>query len=119
MAMGGPAVGPGGEEAGGVDAGGLDGGGVLVAVAMKINGLPDKPLAVANNELPPPLPSVQLPTVAIPVESVVAVSPVTVPPPLRMLNVTTTPGTETPVAVVTRTAGRTGTAENGRADWPS
>ena len=114
---------PGGEDAGGgEDGGGLAGGAagdMVVAVAMKMRGLPESPVAVANNELPPPLPSVHFPTVAIPSVSVFAVSPVTEPPPLRMLNVTVTPGTGTPVAVVTLTAGLIATAERGAADCPS
>ena len=112
---------PGGDDGGGDDGGGDEGGAagaIVVAVAMKMR-LPLTPVALANRELPPPLPSVHLPTVAIPSESVFAVSPLTEPPPLRMLKVTVTPGTATPVAVVTFTAGLIATAVRGCAVCPS
>ena len=86
---------------------------------MKTNGLPLKPLFVAKSELPPPAPTVQLPIVAIPNESVVAVSPVMLPPPLRMLNVTTTSRTGAPLAAETLTAGRIGTADSAGTVCPS
>src|ERR1019366_4101421 len=119
IATGGPEGAGGGSVGPGAGAGVVTGGGVVTAVPMKMSGLPDNPVAVANNEFPPPAPKVQLPTAATPVESVVAVSPVIVPPPLRMLNVTTTPATGAPVAAVTRAAGRIGTAVSAGADCPS
>src|SRR5512141_894088 len=103
IATGGPADVPGGGLDGGVVGGVLDGG-VVVAVATKTTGLPARPAAAAYSEFPPALPSVQRPTVAIPSESLFAVSPLTEPPPLRILKVTVTPGTPTPVAVVILTA---------------
>jgi hypothetical protein len=108
-----------GGGSGGPEFGGGDVGDDTFAVAMKINGLPLSPARVANKELPPPAPTVQLPSVATPTESVVAVSPVMVPPPLRMLNVTTMPQTGPPFAAVTLTAGRIGTALDAGTDCPS
>jgi hypothetical protein len=115
IATGSPAVVPGGGFDGGAG-GGLEGGGLdgsVVAVAIKISGLPLSAFDVANSELPPPLPRTQLPTATIPLESVTALAPVKEPPPLRMLNVTVTPGTPVPFAAVTFTAGRIATAVNG------
>jgi hypothetical protein len=86
---------------------------------MKMIGLPDNPAAVAKRELPPPAPSVQLPTVATPLLSLVADAPVIVPPPLRMPKTTAIPATGPPVASVIRTAGRIATAVSGDAVCPS
>ena len=54
---------------------------------------------------PEPVPSVQLPTVAMPDESDVALPPVTVPPPLVTVNVTGAPANGLPLASLTRTDG--------------
>src|SRR5436309_2096885 len=55
-------------------------------------------------------PSVQLPTVAIPLAFVVALPPVTLPPPAVTANVTPTPATGLLCASVTSTAGGVATA---------
>jgi hypothetical protein len=67
-----------------------------VALAMNVTGLPVKPAEVACNVLlfvPAVVPSVQLVTVAMPLESVVAFPPATEPPPAVTANVTATPAT--------------------------
>ena len=55
-------------------------------------------------------PMVQLPTVAMPLEFVVAVAPVILPPPAVTANVTDTPAIDCPLAFLTITAGRVATA---------
>src|SRR5574341_323176 len=78
------------------------------------------PLAVAVSVfVPATVPSVQLPTVAIPAASVVCVAPVTLPPPEAAANVTDTPATGLLYWSWTRTAGATVTALPTVAPWPS
>jgi len=61
---------------------------------MKVTGEPFKPAADAVREFAPaPVPSVQLPTAAIPEAFVTAVPPVIEPPPLATANVTDAPPT--------------------------
>jgi len=63
-------------------------------VAAKMTGLPFRPGAVALRVFgPAALPSVQLPTAAIPAASVLGVAPVRLPPPDATANVTGTPAT--------------------------
>jgi hypothetical protein len=102
---------------GGGGGGGGPGGGEVVAfaVATKISGLPETPSSVANREFPPPAPSIQLPTVAIPLESLTATAPVIDPPPLRIEKMTEMPATPTPPASETFTAGAIATAVFGGA----
>ena len=66
------------------------------------------PLTVAVSEsTPADAPSVHLPACATPLAFVMAVPPVTLPPPEATANVTVAFGTGLPLASVTRTAGRT------------
>ena len=69
--------------------------------------------------VPAVVPRVQLPTVAKPAALVVAVAPVTLPPPLATANVTVAPDTAAPNPSVTTTAGGTATAVPTSADCPS
>jgi hypothetical protein len=63
-------------------------------VAVNVTGLPVRPVDVAASVLlPAVVPIVQLPTVAIPLASVVWVPPVREPPPEATANVTLTPAT--------------------------
>ena len=65
-----------------------------VPVALKVSGEPTRPARVAVSVLTPAVvPSVQLPTVAIPAELVVAASSVAEPPPVSTAKVTLTPAT--------------------------
>src|SRR2546425_942081 len=89
-------------------------------VAENCIGLPWTPEADAVNVLAPALaPSVQLPTRAIPLASVVGAGPVMLPPPLATLNVTVIPATGLLPASRTITAGSVGTVELMRAVWLS
>ena len=69
--------------------------------------------------MPGVAPRVQLPTVAIPAESVTAVAPVMEPPPEATAKVTTTPGTGLHSGHVTFTLGGVLTAVPTVADWLS
>jgi hypothetical protein len=83
-----------------------------IAVAVKVSGLPLRPVAVAVRLLiPTPEPRVQLFTVATPFEPVeMGVVGSTLPPPELTANVTLTPDTGFPLASETITAGSIGTA---------
>src|SRR5690348_18447568 len=82
-----------------------------VPVAWNVTGLPVSEPEVAVTVLgPATVPSVQLPTVAMPLALVVWVGPVMLPPPDATANVTATPGTGCPPASVTITDGAIGTA---------
>jgi hypothetical protein len=81
-----------------------------LALATKIIGLPETPFSVAKREFPPMDPSVQEPTVAMPLSLLIALAPVTDPSPLRMENVTVTPHAAWPAVLVIFTDGGTGTA---------
>jgi hypothetical protein len=82
-----------------------------VPVAVKVSGDPVSPLLVAVSVLPPTIdPSVQLPTVAMPLALVVALPPVMLPPPVATANVTVTPETGLSNASRTRTLGAVVTA---------
>ena len=75
-------------------------------VAVKVIGLPVNPVAVALSVFTPvAVPSIQLPTAAIPLLPVLGVAPVTLPPPDATANVTLTPDTAFPFASVTFTEG--------------
>src|SRR5881628_434623 len=81
-----------------------------VPVALNVTGLPASVPDVAVREFGPAVvPSVQLPTVAIPLALVVRVAPVMLPPPDATANATATPATGLPLASFTITDGRTGT----------
>ena len=86
---------------------------------MNVTGEPESNPFVAVSVLAPAAgPSIQLPTVAIPFASVVAVKPVAVPPPEATANVTDTPLiTVLSVAFLTITLGGTATAVLIVADW--
>jgi len=89
-------------------------------VAVKVTGLPVSPVAVAVRVfVPAVIPSVQLPSVAIPLAVVVWFGPVTLPPPDASANVTATPATGLPLASRTITAGGTATAVPVVAVWLS
>src|SRR5438876_895129 len=89
-----------------------------VPVAVKVTGLPFTPVDVAVRVLiPAALPSVQLPTAAIPLASVVWPGPVMVPFPAATANVTATPATGLPLASLTMTAGGIGTALPAATVW--
>ena len=84
-----------------------------VPVAVNVTGLPARPAEVAvrvSRLLPAVVPSVQLPTAAIPPASVVAPAPVTLPLPAAAANVTATPGTGLPNWSRTLTEGGVATA---------
>src|SRR5205085_179292 len=82
-----------------------------VPLAVNVIGLPFTPGAVAVRVFwPAAVPSVQLPTVAMPPASVVWVAPVMLPLPGATANVTPTPGTGLPLASLTITEGGIGTA---------
>src|SRR2546422_49110 len=99
------------------------------AVAVKVTGLPFNPGAVAVNVFAPAaVPSVQLPTVAMPPALVVRLAPVMLPPPDATAtvtlpfpgatpNVTPTPGTGFPAASLTLTDGAMGTAVPASTVW--
>jgi hypothetical protein len=83
----------------------------VTAVALKVSALPASPVTVAVSVLGPvAAPSVQLPTVAIPSLPVLGVAPVMLPPPEATANVTVTPDTAFPFALITLTAGLVVTA---------
>src|SRR5437016_438659 len=89
-----------------------------VPVAVKVTGLPVRPADVAVSVLAPAVvASVQLPTAAIPVASVVWLGPVMVPFPGATANVTATPATGLPLASLTMTAGGIGTALPAATVW--
>ena len=89
-----------------------------VAVAVKFTGEPLRVPLVAVKVLAPALaPNVQLPTMAMPAELVVADEPVTEPPPEATAKVTLTPGTGLPCAAVTMTLGSVLTGVPAVADW--
>ena len=69
-----------------------------VAVNVTDGSAPDAAVSVF---VPAAVPSFQLPTVAIPLELVVAVPPVTEPPPVATVKVTVVPATALPLASVT------------------
>ena len=88
-------------------------------VAVKVTGEPVSPGLVAVRVLAPAVvPSVQLPTVAMPEALVVAAAPVREPPPEATAKVTATPGTGAPRASVTSTLGGVVTAVPTAAAWP-
>jgi hypothetical protein len=90
-----------------------------VPVAMNETGLPFTPGEVAVNVSgPATVPSVQLPTVAMPLALVVWLAPVTVPLRADVANVTVTPGTPFPFASFTITDGGVATAVFTVAVWP-
>jgi len=77
-----------------------------VPVALKVTGLPLKPVEVAVTVFGPAVGlSVQLPTVATPLAFVVWLPPVSVPFPGATANVTATPATGFPFASFTSTDG--------------
>lgn len=82
-----------------------------VPVALNVTGLPVRPVAVAVKVLAPAVaPSVQEPTVAMPLALVIAAPPATLPPPDAAANVTLTPDTTLPFASLTITDGAIATA---------
>src|SRR5207253_1483085 len=82
-----------------------------VPVAVNVTGLPFTPGAVAVNVFAPAVvPSVQLPTAAMPLALVVWLAPVMLPLPGPTANVTETPCTGLPFASFTITAGAVATA---------
>jgi len=82
-----------------------------VPVAVKVTGLPESvPDVAVSVLLPAVVPSVQLPTVAIPLASLIWVAPVTLPLPGPGAKVTDTPETGLPNASVTSTDGAIKTA---------
>ena len=90
-----------------------------VPVAVNVTGLPESVPDVAVSVLDPAVvESVQLPTAAIPLASVVCVAPVTLPLAGPGANVTDTPEAGLPNASVTITDGGTRTAVPAGAVWP-
>src|SRR5881396_1300306 len=82
-----------------------------VPVAVNVTGLPVSPLAVAVSVLVPAVvPSVQLPTLAMPLALVVWLAPVMLPLPGATANVTVTPPTGLPPPSFTITDGWIGFA---------
>ena len=75
-----------------------------VAQAVNVTGA-RVPLVAVSAFAPSPAPRVQLPTVAIPAELVVAVPPVIDPPPTVTANVTGTPAMGDPLTSLTMTDG--------------
>ncbi len=89
-------------------------------VAVKVTGLPARPVEVAVSVLAPAVwPSVQLPAVAMPLLPVVAAPPVTLPPPLATAKVTLTLWTGLLNWSRTITDGAVVTAVFTVADWAS
>jgi len=87
-------------------------------VALKVT--EERPLADAVSVFAPsPVPSFQEPTVAMPLASVVALAPVSEPPPEPIENVTATPETGLPYVSVTSTDGAVPTVVFTVAVWPS
>ena len=88
------------------------------AVPVAVNVAGDRPPTVAVIVFGPAIvPSVQLPTTAIPDTFVVAVPPVTEPPPLATANVTVTPLTGRLLASRTTTVGGVATPVPTDVDW--
>lgn len=88
-----------------------------VPVAVKVTGEPvSDPLVAVSVLVPAVVPSVQLPTVAMPSTPVVADNPVPEPPPVAMVKVTATPLTGASVASLTITLGNVVTAVPAVAD---
>ena len=88
-----------------------------VPVAVNVTGEPDSVPLVAVIVLEPTVvPSVQLPTVAMPLEFVVADALVTEPPPVAIANVTLMPETGLLCASLMMTLGAVPTAEPAVAD---
>jgi len=78
-----------------------------VPVAVNVTGEPASPVAVAVRVFAPTVvPSVQLPTVAVPLAFVVWLLPVREPPPLATAKITLTPLTGVLLASVMITVGR-------------
>jgi len=93
--------------------------GPAVPVAVNVTGLPESAPDEAVSVLDPAVvDSVQPPTVAIPLASVVCVAPVTLPLAGPGANVTDTPEAGLPNASVTITDGGTRTAVPAGAVWP-
>ena len=93
-------------------------GGIAAPVAVKVTVAPVTPFSDAVSVFVPALePSVQLPTVAIPLTSDVVAAPVMLPPPLATTNVTPAPDTAFPFASVTFTEGTTATPKPIVAVW--
>ena len=91
--------------------------GSRIAVAVNVTG--GKPETVASMVLAPTVgPRIQLPTVATPLAFVVAVPPVTLPPPPVTAKVTLAPATPLPRASLSLAAGGTGTARPIGEVWP-
>ena len=91
-----------------------------VALAVKVRGLPVRPVLVAVRVLlfvPAVVPSFQEPTVAMPEALVVWELPVTEPPPEPAAKVTVVPATGLPNWSVTRTEGAVATLVSTVADW--
>ena len=89
-----------------------------VPVAVKVTGEPERPLLVAVSVfVPAVVPRVQLPTVAMPAEFVVAEPPLTEPPPDATAKVTAIPETGLLFGSVTSTLGLVATAVPAVADW--
>src|SRR6266704_2392081 len=89
-----------------------------VPVAVKVTGLPESDPDVAVKVFEPAVAlSVQLPTVAIPLRSVVWLPPAIVPFPGATANVTATPSTGLPFTSLTITDGGDVTAVPAVADW--
>jgi hypothetical protein len=89
-----------------------------VPVAVNVTGLPvSDPEVAVNVFAPAEALNVQLPTVAMPLPSVVWLPPVIVPFPGATANVTATPATGFPFASFTITEGGVPTAVPAVADW--
>ena len=88
-----------------------------VPVAVNVTGEPDSVPLVAVIVLEPTVvPSVQLPTAAMPLAFVVADKSVPEPPPVATANVTETPETAFPFTSLTMTLGAVPTADPAVAD---
>ena len=86
------------------------------AVAVKV--IVGTPVNVAVSVFVPEVaPSVQLPSVAMPLPFVIAVAPVTEPPPEATANVTLAPVTGVPAKSRTSTEGAMASATDGAANW--
>src|SRR4051812_31310683 len=88
-------------------------------VPVAVNVADSEPAFAVRVFGPTVTPSVQLPTVAIPLAFVVAVPPVTLPPPVATVNVTVAPGTGLPFASLMSTDGAVATAVPAIADCAS
>src|ERR1019366_3435698 len=90
-----------------------------VPEAVNVTGLPMSPaLAAVKVFAPANAPSVQLPTVAMPLALVVCAPPARLPPPVATANVTLTPLTGLLFASLTSTLGGVATAVPLVAVWP-